>query len=530
MQNLLQENGSNVTYAWQDPQYELQAQTDLNDPNATYYPTGELVFTLIPSHTIQYNMDPMDYRLAWKFDIHTVAPFTHKDVYVDAHSGIIINEYELVCSNGTADIANHGSKTIDTKYIGLFQNYHILRSNDATTNVHTRKHTGPNFNNLPDVTNSTAAWGNNNWKSTNAHWAVTQAWSYFVTAHSRIGMSNSFNFNKVKVYADKSWQTSTQSNPYKNGAYYTKSLGMDYIISGHLDSLETQYTGEISILAHEYTHGVTRNTAHFNYFNESGALDESFADIFGFLTKRNALGGNDWLIGSPNYDLQSRRSLKTPKLAGLHYDPLFPSVWSDGQPDTYGGEFWLDYTVYGNDRGGVHINSGVQNFWFYLLSQGGSGTNDLNDLYSVNGIGIVDAARIAYYNLENCMHRNSTFNDAMTGSIESAERIFGECSAQAIATEEAWFAVGLGTGSTCEGAGISEINREFIVYPNPAQNYIQLEFSSAKSRNIQLFNINGQLMRTIISDSEIETIDISDLSNGIYFIKENGRISKIIKN
>ena len=49
-----------------------------------------------------------------------------------------------------------------------------------------------------------------------------------------------------------------------------------------------------------------------------------------------------------------------------------------------------------NDYGGVHINSGVQNHWFYLLSQGGSGVNDNGDSYSVSGIGINQALEIAY--------------------------------------------------------------------------------------------------------------------------------------
>ena len=45
-----------------------------------------------------------------------------------------------------------------------------------------------------------------------------------------------------------------------------------------------------------------------------------------------------------------------------------------GEPDCYTGTNW--YTGTG-DNGGVHTNSGVQNYWYYLLSQGGSGTNDL---------------------------------------------------------------------------------------------------------------------------------------------------------
>ena len=66
-------------------------------------------------------------------------------------------------------------------------------------------------------------------------------------------------------------------------------------------------------------------------------------------------------------------------------------------PDTYGGTYWINPG--GPDLGGVHTNSSVQNFWFYLLSVGGTGVNDNGDSYSVTGIGIDDAAKIAYRNL-----------------------------------------------------------------------------------------------------------------------------------
>ena len=59
-----------------------------------------------------------------------------------------------------------------------------------------------------------------------------------------------------------------------------------------------------------------------------------------------------------------------------------PNAFSD--PDTYlGGNWWTDEA----DNGGVHSNSGVQNFWFYLLVEGGTGTHDHGESYSVNGMG-----------------------------------------------------------------------------------------------------------------------------------------------
>lgn len=62
-----------------------------------------------------------------------------------------------------------------------------------------------------------------------------------------------------------------------------------------------------------------------------------------------------------------------------------------GQPDTYQGANWHTANT---DHGGVHTNSGVLNHWFYLLSVGGSGTNDLGNSYAIQGIGIDKAAKL----------------------------------------------------------------------------------------------------------------------------------------
>jgi len=66
---------------------------------------------------------------------------------------------------------------------------------------------------------------------------------------------------------------------------------------------------------------------------------------------------------------------------------------AQGDPDTYLGNNW-EFTAI--DNGGVHTNSGVQNYWYYLLSVGGTGINDNGYSYNVTGLGIDTAAAIAY--------------------------------------------------------------------------------------------------------------------------------------
>ena len=110
-------------------------------------------------------------------------------------------------------------------------------------------------------------------------------------------------------------------------------------------------------------------------------------------------------------------------------------------PDTYEGNDWVTGPA---DNGGVHSNSGVQNFWYYLLVNGGTGTNDINNAYSVQGLGLDTAAQIAYRNLSTYLTPTSNYEDARFFGIQSAIDLFGACSYEVEQTTRAWYAVGVG--------------------------------------------------------------------------------------
>ena len=116
-----------------------------------------------------------------------------------------------------------------------------------------------------------------------------------------------------------------------------------------------------------------------------------------------------------------------------------PKEYED--PDTYLGDFWH---TSGFDHAGVHTNCGVQNFWFYLLVEGGSGTNDNGDIYDVSGIGMDNAAAIAYRNLTTYLFPSAKYYEARYYSILSAVDLFGACSPEVEAVTNAWYAVGVG--------------------------------------------------------------------------------------
>ncbi|MBL0343115.1 MAG: M4 family metallopeptidase [Bacteroidetes bacterium] len=109
-----------------------------------------------------------------------------------------------------------------------------------------------------------------------------------------------------------------------------------------------------------------------------------------------------------------------------------------GDPDTYLGTYW--YTGTG-DNGGVHTNSGVQNYWYYLLSVGGAGTNDVGFNFNVSGITIEKARLIAYRNNTFYLTSGSQYSDAAFYSLQAATDLYGNCSAEAFSVKNAWDAV-----------------------------------------------------------------------------------------
>ena len=240
------------------------------------------------------------------------------------------------------------------------------------------------------------------------HWASQASLNYYDNIHGR----NSFDNNGSNIYSYVNWIFE-----YPNGVRSPNNAmwGGLYALYGKGDGTSSNPWVSLDIVAHEITHGVTGNSAGLIYANEYGALNESFSDIFGSaieIYKENIDG--DWLIGEDISKSNYYRSLKNPK-------------YKD-DPDTYKGNFWVPVVnnpIFENDFGGVHSNNGVQNYWFYLLCEGGEGINDNGDYYIVNGIGIKDAEQIAYRNLTQYLMPTSNFEDARLGSIHSAIDLFG---------------------------------------------------------------------------------------------------------
>jgi Zn-dependent metalloprotease len=193
--------------------------------------------------------------------------------------------------------------------------------------------------------------------------------------------------------------------------------------------LFNRFTISIDVIGHELTHGVVQFEAGLIYQDESGALNESFADVFGSLVKQYSLKQTvdqaDWLIGAgllaPGVNGTALRSLKAP---GTAYDD--PMLGKDPQPAHYTNRFQGS-----QDNGGVHINSGIPNRAFYLAAT------------VIGGSAWEKTGKIWYIALRDVLRSKSNFNSAAKATINVAGQLYGQNSSEQQAVRDAWEAVGV---------------------------------------------------------------------------------------
>ena len=152
------------------------------------------------------------------------------------------------------------------------------------------------------------------------------------------------------------------------------------------------------VVGHELTHGVTQSESNLFYYWESGAMNESFSDVWGEYVDQTNGDGTDgssynWKIGEDATGIGVIRDMKNP--------PAY------GQPDSMTStQYCKSGSCYSQDNGGVHDNSGVNNKAVYLLVAGGSFNGK-----TVSSIGWTKTITIYYEANTNLLSSGSGYYD-----------------------------------------------------------------------------------------------------------------------
>ncbi|HZB14214.1 MAG TPA: M4 family metallopeptidase [Chryseolinea sp.] len=400
------------------------------------------------------------------------SPAIHKrmEYFVDAHTGNVLRSINTVCfvdgpKTATANDLNGVSQTVNTYQVGA--NYYLLDASRAMFNVGT--------SNLPDepvggiltvdmdntfgddasilhVTTTNNVWNTaNHAKAVSAHFNAGKAFEYFFTHHDR---------NSINGKGGTMLSLINVSDPDNGEALDNAFWNGKAMFYGNGNIALKPLAGGLDVAGHEMTHGVIENTANLDYEGESGAINESLADIFGSM-----IDPDDWRIGEDVAKLATYPSGAVRSLEDPHNGRT-----TLGQPGFQ--PMHMDEKYTGNeDNGGVHINSGITNHAFYKYAE--AITRD-------------KAADVFYKALDDYLTKSSQFIDLRLAVIKAAGDLFGATSTEVNQAKLAFDAVGITDG---QGGDYEE-----PLPPNPGGEFLLINNTDPNNSN-SLYRVNSTFVR-----------------------------------
>lgn len=366
-------------------------------------------------------------HLTWRVQLDRMDGSADSDmpvVFVDAHTGQVVWQYNNL-RTATGSGTGHYTSNVSLETTASGGQYY-LENGPYGLGTYTYSNTTSSLYYLTDADNR---WTDSAHRSgVDAHYAGTKTLEYYEQAHGWTGLDGRGGPDYVGSITGNGAVISMFVNYGQN--YANAAWTGQYMLFGDGDGTELGPLTTLDVTGHEMTHGVVENTAGLVYSGESGALDESFADVFGALAERHAKGDSylRWWIGE---------ECMTPGRSGdaLRYmdDPTRDGVSRDHYSSRYTGS---------QDNGGVHLNSGIGNLAFYLLANGGTHPSRGG---SMQGIGVERAAEIWFRALTTYMTSRTDFAGARTATRSAAADLYGQGSTEHEAVAQAWALVGVGT-------------------------------------------------------------------------------------
>lgn len=457
---------------------------------------------------VLYSTGEDNYRLAWAV---TIRPNFIEEwkYFIDAASGEIIHKFNNTCSDGPVTAQaydlNNVLQTISTYlesgmyYLINISEYMFNRATDEgailTLNA--------NNTSTSDLDYSYVASSDNTWSQKNAvsaHNHATLAYRYLWNTFGRNSVNgrggNIISF--VNVAEDDG---TSMENAFWNGkaVFYGNGGSSFYSLAGALD-----------VAAHELGHGVVSNTANLEYYGQSGAINESYADIFGSMVDRD-----DWRIGeditrtsySPSGAL---RDMADPHNGGTS---LSQPYWQPKSvSEMYTGS---------QDNGGVHINSSIGNHAYYLYA---------------TAVTKEKAEQVFYKALTDYLTMTSKFIDFRIAVVQAASDLFGASSTEVTKAEEAFTAVGIHQEEQIEKIQDYAVNagEEFLLNYNTSSSYAGTLYRTSGAGDASLTSTemkgkvsvtdDGSLAVFVSTDSKLRGLSPDNVSDPGEFIISNQEV------
>ena len=473
------------------------------------------VETYILKHQTEKNVT---LKLVNKINLTSFNPAKSIDFVIDAQTGEILSQINKVMhadtpSSSTTYFRGTKSITVDSYSGGyrLMDNVRKIRTLNGSQLDGSLNSNGT-FSGFSEYSNSSPNYtSTSNRPAVEVHWGMIKTYDYYKNIHNRTSFDG--NSHSIHNYYDAGSFLGDDENAAAFDGVFGNDVynGMFYGRGGS----DMHPVVALDVAGHEFTHMVVSRNGNggLDYQGESGALNESFADIFGTAIEFYVNDNPNWTIGEgifrSNINYNYFRSMSDPNTT--------PPFFAPNQPDTYQGNHWAS-TTSSFDNGGVHINSGVGNHWFYLLSVGGMGINDLNNNYYVNPITIQKAEKIAYKALTTGLTPTATYLDAYNATIAAAITLYGANSNEWEQVVNAWYAVGIGDAPA--STKNYEMQLKLKVYPNPTTgDEVTIESELDAATTVEMFDLTGKkvLAPTLLQNRT--TLNVATYKTGMYILK-----------
>jgi Zn-dependent metalloprotease len=368
--------------------------------------------------------------------------------FVDAHSGAVVLAYDNLQTGSGASLYS-GTVTIGTSLSnGQYFMENLVRR-VGTFDIHNATTFSGIFD--PFVDDDDVWDAPLSSAGVDAHFGAERFLEYLQSVHGRNGIDGlgGPNVDPAQTGPGGLIASIVHFGSGYNNAFWHPTLFRMYYGDG--DGVEFSPLVSLDIAGHEMMHGVTQFTAGLIFNGESGAVNESWSDVFGAMLERHVRGENadTWLIAeqpiTPGTAGDALRYMDNPHLA-TNVRCGGGGCTADDDPDHYSERYTGP-----EDNGGVHINSGIANKAFHLLAKGGS--HHLGG--SMTGIGADQAARIWFTALTSYMTSSTNFAGARSATMMAAAAIYGSGSPQEQAVSSAWCLVGVGVCATVQAISVT---------------------------------------------------------------------------
>jgi Zn-dependent metalloprotease len=401
-------------YAWENAEAEKLIKILRNDKTASYKPKAELL--IVKNWDLFEKTGELKHHLCYAFNIKATQPESDLRVYIDAQAGEVVAKKNMLCQiDGTANTVYNGSN-VPIKISLVANTTNQYRLYDDENNIRTLNAGNTTAAVGTEYTNSGKNWATAKYEH-DAHYGATKTVTYWKTTHGR--QSYNGNFNTLLT------QLTNAPSPNFGNDNATWNQGDQVVRYGNGDVVFKPLTS-LDIVAHEIGHAYSYGFG-LDYASSTDIRDlhEGLSDIWASCIDRN-----NWTIGEQimKNGTSCLRSIINPTLS---------TALAQGST-TYKSSIYN--AIIDN---APHSRGLVLAHWFYILSEGKTGTNELGKSYSVVGISKEMAEQIVYgmYPYLNTTGWASVANAAK----QSAKTRYGACSQQYISVVNALYAVGLET-------------------------------------------------------------------------------------